>query len=190
MSDTNYTNQNLAGILSVALGLEDSGGRASFSSAHREALRAALDDPSSPETFADLLQTLRTLKSDAATIGAVETRAASDPSRSLQDFALHFGRESQRDRRSAGPSSAQHTSTRSGHPPARSEAGCRRHRCNVRRGHRSRRASGPREAPDRRPSARSLHPFSPSLFYFFSPLNMPPSPLFPFLSPLQMPPFS
>ena len=87
-----YTNQNLAGILSVALGLEDGAGRASFSGAHRETLRAALEDPSRPGTFRELYQTLRRLQANESTLRAVEALAGRDPGRSLQQFAVEFGR--------------------------------------------------------------------------------------------------
>jgi len=87
-----YTNQNLAGILSLALGLEGGDSRASFSGTHRETLRTALEDASSPATFQDLLETLRQLEANPSTIRAVQEHAASHPERSLQEFAVSFGR--------------------------------------------------------------------------------------------------
>lgn len=87
-----YTNNNLAGILSVALGLESVEGRASFSGTHRETLRSALEE-ARPETFAELLSALRRLSASASMIAAVEELAARHPQRSLQEFAAGYGRE-------------------------------------------------------------------------------------------------
>ena len=88
--DRKYTNQNLAGILCIALGLDDEG-RASFSSSHRESLRSALED-GQPETFAGLLQALRRGGAAAATIGAVATLAKRHPERSLEEYAATWGK--------------------------------------------------------------------------------------------------
>ena len=90
MSERTYTNQNLAGILSEALGLEGGGGRSSFSSSHREALREALEHESAPATFAELLQTLRAQEAGEGTISAVQKLAANEPGRSLQEFAVNY----------------------------------------------------------------------------------------------------
>jgi hypothetical protein len=87
-----YTNNNLAGILSVALGLEAVEGRASFSGTHRETLRTALEE-SQPETFVDLLRALRGLAASEPLVAAVEQLAAHHPERSLQEFAAGYGRE-------------------------------------------------------------------------------------------------
>lgn len=87
-----YTNHNLAGILSVALGLEAVEGRSSFSGTHRETLRAALEE-SRPETFADLLRALRRQAASEPMVAAVAQLADRHPERSLQEFAAGYGRE-------------------------------------------------------------------------------------------------
>lgn len=87
MEERAYSNQNLAGILAEALGLESSSGRTDFSGTHRGALRRALDDPSAPTTFAELLAALESASANPETIAAVRPVARAEPDAWLQTWA-------------------------------------------------------------------------------------------------------
>ena len=90
MEGESYSSQNLAGILAVALGLEAGRGRVDFSGTHRETLRRALDHPSAPQTFADLLKILEQMDASPETVSAVRSRAEEVAEHSLQGFAQDF----------------------------------------------------------------------------------------------------
>ncbi len=87
-----YSNQNLAGILSVALGLESAEGRNDFSGSHRQTLRSALDDTSEPANFRQLLEVLERAAAGDKMLEAVRRFAQHEPERDLQDFAASFAK--------------------------------------------------------------------------------------------------
>lgn len=86
-----FTNANLAGILSEALGLESGQGRSHFSGPSRKILQLALDHESAPETFGALRDTMEAMEEgDELTLKAVTERAQSEPDRSLQEYAKAY----------------------------------------------------------------------------------------------------
>ena len=92
MGNAYYSNQNLAGILSEALGLESelNAGRGHFSSPNRETLREALDHASAPETFRELISTLAETEASAEVVKAVRRVATDRPAYALQEYARDF----------------------------------------------------------------------------------------------------
>lgn len=85
-----YTNHNLAGILCEAFGLASEGGRTDFSGPQREAIRAALDGPLAPATFAELRAALTQGQADERMLAAIDAVARGNERRSLQEFASSY----------------------------------------------------------------------------------------------------
>lgn len=92
MASANYSNQNLAGILSEALGLESglTAGRGHFSSDNRKALGEALDRSPSPGTFAELVSALELTGAAPEIVAAVARVARERPGYALQAYAQDF----------------------------------------------------------------------------------------------------
>ena len=99
MQDALYSNQNLAGILREALGLEGmSGGRSDFSCASREHLRQGLDHPSHPQTFGELEATLSAMGVAGEMLECIRTMKRKAGTQSLQHFAADFAKFGATDR--------------------------------------------------------------------------------------------
>ena len=92
MQDALYSNQNLAGILREAMGLEAmSGGRSDFSCTSRETLRQALASDQQPTTFAELEQALIAMGIEGETLESIRKRQKGGI-QNLQEFAAEFAR--------------------------------------------------------------------------------------------------
>ena len=99
--DEHYSKQNLAGILSEALGLEGDAAapRGHFSSDNRKVLGEALEHDPTPRTFAELAASLERLGASPEVVGVVARVARERPGYALQEYARDFaeGRPTRRD---------------------------------------------------------------------------------------------